>query len=517
MDLSAWIERWADFQPAKCAVHFAGRDRSYGEMAARIRRLAAALKHELGIGRCDRVAYLGMNSPDMLELLFACARLGAMLVPLNWRLAAPEHRYMLQDCGAAALFAEPEFLAQCAAIRAAMPALKGVAYSAPADGWLPYQALVDAAAGNDGNPHVGYDDAVLLVYTSGTTGRPKGAVLTQNALFFNAVNATHAHDLSSADHVLTTLPMFHVGGLNIQTLPALHAGASVTLHRRFDPAETLAAIAGRKPSLTLMVPATMAALLQHPDFPRADLGSLRLIMAGSSNIPAALIQGFHARGIPVGQVYGSTETAPIAIYLRAADAFGHVGSTGKPAIHCEVRIVDAAGAAVRPGQAGEILVRGANLFRDYWGDSAATQAALQDGWYHTGDIGHQDPAGFVTIDDRKKDLIISGGENIYPAELENVLADCPEIAEAAVVGAPDPRWGEVAVAIVVRKPGSRLDAAAVLSLFDGRLARFKHPRAVLFRDTLPRNVMGKVLKFEIRREIGEGRTDGINHQLINRD
>jgi fatty-acyl-CoA synthase len=501
MDLSGWIEGWAAQAPDKVAVHFEGADVTYAQMAARIRRLAAALKHGLGVGRGDRVAYLGLNRPEMLDLVFACARLGAMLAPLNWRLAAPEHLYILRDCGARALLAEPDFVAQCAPMRAALPDMKAVAYDSPAAGWLAYDAFLAAAQGDDANPHVDHACPLLLVYTSGTTGHPKGAVLTQGALFWNAVNAAHAHDLTSADHVLTTLPMFHVGGLNIQTLPALHAGATVTLHRRFDPAAGLRDIALRRPTITLMVPATMAATVRHPDFAATDISSLRLIMAGSSTIPEALIRAFHDRGVPVGQVYGSTETAPVAIYLRGPDARARVGSAGRPAVHCGIRIVDEAGNDLPAGAPGEILVKGPNLFLEYWGDPAATAAALEDGWFHTGDVGHRDADGFIWIDDRKKDVVISGGENIYPAELENVLADCPDITEAAVVARPDERWGEVAVAVVVARPECGLDAAGVLALFDGRLARFKHPRDVVFVDALPRNVMGKVLKYELRERL----------------
>jgi fatty-acyl-CoA synthase len=501
MDLSGWIEGWAGQAPDKVAVHFEGADVTYAQMAARVRRLAAALKHGLGVGRGDRVAYLGLNRPEMLDLVFACARLGAMLAPLNWRLAAPEHLYILRDCGARALLAEPDFVGQCEALRAALPDMKTVAYDSAAAGWLAYDALLAEAQGDDANPHVDHACPLLLVYTSGTTGHPKGAVLTQDALFWNAVNAAHAHDLTSADHVLTTLPMFHVGGLNIQTLPALHAGATVTLHRRFDPALSLRDIAARRPTITLMVPATMSATIRHPDFAATDISSLRLVMAGSSTIPEALIRAFHDRFVPVGQVYGSTETAPVAIYLRGSDARARVGSAGRPAVHCGIRIVDEAGNDLPAGKPGEILVKGPNLFLEYWGDPAATAAALDGGWFRSGDIGHRDADGFIWIDDRKKDVVISGGENIYPAELEGVLADCPDIVEAAVVARPDERWGEVAVAVVVGKPGCGLDVADVLALFDGRLARFKHPRDVVFVDALPRNVMGKVLKYELRERL----------------
>jgi len=298
--------------------------------------------------------------------------------------------------------------------------------------------------------------------------------------------------------------MFHVGGLNIMTTPALHAGATVTLQRRFVAADALRAIAERRPTLTIVVPATMLALQRDPGWAATDLSSLRMVNSGSSTIPIALIQPFHARGIPVGQVYGSTETCPIAVYLRAQDAQRKIGSTGTAAVHCEVRVVDADGHDVVPGTAGELLVRGPNVMAGYWEDPIATAEALRDGWFWSGDIGHQDPDGYFYIDDRKTERIISGGEHVYPAELEAILAESPSISEADVVGRPDERWGEVPVAFVVPAAGTPLDAAAVLALFDGRLARFKHPRAVVFLDALPRNALGKIVKTELRNRIRAG-------------
>ena len=468
MTIARWLDGWARHQPRKTAVHFEGRDLSYAEMAARAARLAGALHDRLGVMPGDRVAHLGTNSPEFIDLVFACARLGAILVPLNWRLAPPEHDYILDHCRPRVLLAQPEF------------ARSGAVLYGPE-----YEALLADATPFEAEPP---DDApLLLVYTSGTTGKPKGAVLTQSALFWNAVNAAHAHDLTSGYHILTALPMFHVGGLNIQTLPALHAGATVTIHRRFDPAAFLHVVEARRPTLTLLVPATLHALYQHPRWPLADLSSLRLVMTGSSVVPEALIRPFHERGIPMGQVYGATETCPIAIYLRAEDAMRKVGSAGKPAIHCEARL-----------DAGEILVRGPNVMTHYWDDPEATREALQDGWFRTGDIAEIDDEGFYWVRDRKKDMIISGGENIYPAELEAVLAECPDIAEAAVIARPDARWGEVPVAVVVRRPGAALDEGAILALFAERLARFKRPRAVAFVESLPRNAMGKVKKFRLR-------------------
>jgi fatty-acyl-CoA synthase len=498
-DLSHWLDRWADVQPGKCAIRFAGADISYDALARRVRR-AATLLARAGVTRGDRVAFLGLNHPDLIVLLFAAARRGAMLCPLNWRLAPAEHAAILEHAEPKAIFVEPEFVAATEGIANAL----GIAHRfvvGPAEhAWPDLDRALAAASAEVPDRPGRLDDAVLLVYTSGTTGRPKGAVLTQGALFWNAVNSTHAHDLVSSDRVLTFLPMFHVGGLNIQTVPALHAGATVVLQRRFEPAAAFDAIEAERPTLTLMVPAVMQALIGHPRFAGADFSSLRMINAGSSTIPAALIHAFHIRGVPVGQVYGSTETGPIAAYLRREDAMAHVGSTGKAAVHCRLRIVDDAGRDVPAGTSGELWIAGPNVMTGYWRDPAASAQALADGWFRTGDIGYADGGGFIWINDRKGDLIISGGENIYPAELENVLADCPDIAEAAVVARPDRRWGEVAVAIVVPR-GPDLSRERVIGLFDGRLARFKHPRDVVFVDKLPRNVMGKVLKHELRAQL----------------
>ncbi len=344
---------------------------------------------------------------------------------------------------------------------------------------------------------LGDDDApVLLAYTSGTTGQPKGALHTQCGLLWNCINATHAQDLGCTDHVLTVLPLFHVGGLCIQTLPALHAGACVTLHSRFQAGAWLADVARRRPSLSLMVPAALRAVLDHPDFEATDLSSLKLLVAGSSVVPVALIAAFHARGVPVGQVYGATETGPVSIYLRRAQALRYPGCAGGAGLHVEVRLVDSQGREVEAGTVGEIWIRAPNLMRNYWNDPA--NPAFRDGWFHSGDLARVDENGLYWVVGRSKDMIISGGENIYPAEIENLLAGSPEIAEAVVVGQGDATWGEVAVAVVVRRPDSTLDEAGVMRLLDGRIARYKLPRRVLFRDDLPRTALGKVQKAELR-------------------
>jgi fatty-acyl-CoA synthase len=346
---------------------------------------------------------------------------------------------------------------------------------------------------------------LLLCYTSGSTGAPKGVVLEQRALFWNAVNSTHMHDLTSADRILTTLPLFHVGGLNILTTPALHAGASVTLHARFEPQAALEAIERERITLTVLVPAQLTAMMELPAWKSADLSSLRMITTGSAIVPEAFVRKVSARGIPVVQVYGSTETCPIAAYVRAADALRKAGSAGTAALHCELKVADEDGAELPAGRDGEILVRGPSVASGYWRASEDTARAWRQGWYRSGDVGHLDEEGHLYVVARMKDLIISGGENIYPAEVESVLLECAAVEEACVVGRPDARWGEVVAAAVVLKAGCRMTEAEAIALFQGRIARYKHPREVRFLERLPRSALGKIRREAVRAAISEGR------------
>jgi fatty-acyl-CoA synthase len=500
-DISLWIERHAGLFPGRTAIRFRSRTLSYADLAHGIERAAAMLSGELGLRRGDRIAWLGLNHPDMLGLLFAAARCGLILVPLNWRLAPPEHAFILRDAGVKALFAQRELAAALGP-----ETLPEDCRLVLADGGSGDQApsLYDliAAAGpapaHDGGP----DDPLLIVYTSGTTGRPKGAVLSQRALDCNAANAVHMHDMTARDHILTVLPLFHVGGLNIQTTPALKAGATVTLHDRFEPGAFLAAVAADQPTLTVLVPATISAVLGQPAWPTTDLSSLRALATGSMPVPTALIEAFHARGVPVIQIYGATETAPVAVYQRIEEAYDNVGSMGRVGLHSEVRVVDADGADVGPGVPGEMLVRGEHIASGYWNNPEATARAFTGGWFRSGDIAEHDAEGRFWFKDRIKNVIISGGENIYPAEVERVLRELRGIRDCHIIGRPDGRWGMVPVAAVVADAG--ITREAVLQHFDGRLARFKHPRDVVFLAELPRNAMGKVQLDELARIVQRG-------------
>ena len=497
MDLAHWIERHAAFNPDKAAIVFAGSEISYAAMAANI-RLAIRRLVTLGLHEGEVVAFLGFNHPANLVLLFACARIGAILLPLNWRLAAPEHARVLADAAARVVIVEKSFVAHAESLRASWPDALWLTLESAVPGWSSWQDVEPAATPMGPRDGDAKSDRVLLCYTSGSTGAPKGVVLTQEALLCNALNSTHMHDLTSADRILTTLPLYHVGGLNILTLPALHAGATVELHPKFDPKKTFDAIEARQITLTVLVPAQLTPMLEHPRWPQADLSSLRMISTGSTIVSSSFVRRVNARGPLLIQVYGSTETSPIATYLRACDADRKAGSAGLPALHCEVRIVDANGCDVPPGSNGEILVRGANVMHDYWNRPEQTAQVLEGGWYHSGDIGHFDAEGYLYVVSRKNDMIISGGENIYPAEIEAVLEECPAIAEASVVGRPDERWGEMVVAAVALKPGVVMSEAEVLALLAGRIARYKQPREVRFVAALPRSAIGKVKKQELR-------------------
>ncbi len=501
MDLSFWVSKNADFMPGKTAIRFEGQDITYSEFDRQIHLYARTLKHSFDVAPGDRVAFLGVNTPSLLCTFFACARLGAIFSPLNWRLTAPEHRYMLQDSGAKILISDEEFRANADAIRSDIPDCILVANDFEDADWRSLAAELAVSEGDDTNPNVTMDIPFMLVYTSGTTGRPKGAVLSQNNMQIHAYNSVHYSQMSMQDHILTVLPMFHVGGLNIQTTPVFYAGATVTMHRRFEPLATLKAIVEERPDLAVLVPAALQAIFSLPEWPEADISSLRSVAIGSSMVPLPHIEALQSRGVPAPQVYGSTETGPIVIYQNPESAFAKPGSAGKAGLHSEMRIVDDQGNDLPQGQSGEIAVRGGNIFIEYWNNKEATRDSIKDGWFLTGDVGYLDEDGDLWVNDRKKDLIISGGENIYPAEIEAFIHEMADVVDGVVVGKPDDKWGEIPLAVVILKEGVTLPEVEFIKRFQDNLARYKHPKEVLFVDDLPCNAMGKVQKFEVRKMI----------------
>jgi len=447
------------------------------------------------------VAYLGLNSPELVTLLFACARVGAVLLPLNWRLAAPEHAQLLRHARPLVLFAEQEFIGHIDGVRDQFESVSLVTFSEAHEAWTSFAALEFASRDKpvfERPANLSEDDGLVLCYTSGTTGTPKGALLSKNALLWNAMNSVHMHDMTGQDTVLTLLPMFHVGGLNIQSMPAFYAGATVVIHKRFEVDLFYKALEEQKVTLTLVVPTVLLAIMADPRWEKHPANDLRLMSIGSTVVPASMVSAVCDWGVPLLQVYGSTETGPIAAYTPPADAARKPASTGKTAAHCEIRLVDEKGDEVAVDEKGEILVRGPNVMTEYWGDAEATLDAFTGRWFHTGDVGHFDAEGFLYVDGRIKDMIISGGENIYPALIENLLIGCDEIAEIAVVGRPDDYWGEIAIAVVAVKQGCSITAEQVLAYCSGRIASYSCPREVIMVDQLPRNAMGKLLKKDVR-------------------
>jgi fatty-acyl-CoA synthase len=464
-----WLRNTARRTPQRVAIDYLGREVTYAELDRRSDALAAALLAR-GLVRGDRVATLTGNSPEHVVVFFACAKAGFVLLPLNWRLAAPELRFQLEDAEPSAFLVESEYEALAAATGHGFEPL------APPD---PRDAAPVSA-------EIAGDDALLLIYTSGTTGRPKGALLTHANCFWTNLSFDLATGLTGDDVVLQVLPQFHCGGWNVQPLLAWWKGAKVVLERAFEPARVLSLLAQKRVTTLMGVPAIYLFLSHEPAFAEADLSSLRLAVVGGAPMPEELIRVWQARGIEIVQGYGLTEAAPNVLCLPPEDAMRKMGSAGKPYPYVEVRL----------GAESELLVRGPNVFPGYWRNAEATAAVLRDGWLHTGDAAEVDDEGCYRIRGRLKDMYISGGENVYPAEVEGVLHDHPAVADVAVLGVADERWGEVGVAFVVAK--ERVSEDALVEHCRERLARYKVPKRVRFVDALPMSAMNKVIKNELR-------------------
>ncbi|MDX6726529.1 MAG: fatty-acyl-CoA synthase [Baekduia sp.] len=500
LTLGRWVRDRAVVTPARVAIEHRGERTTYAELDARSERLADALLR-LGLRRGDRVASLTGNRPEHVELFFACAKAALVLAPLSWRLAPAELAYQLAHAEPAILFVEPEHdsLADAALELAASRPRRLALARAELD------ALTQPAA-TTSHDVAADDDDLLLLYTSGTTGRPKGARLTHRNCFWTNLSFDRTADLSATDVVLQLLPQFHVGGWNVQPLLAWWKGATVVLESRFDPARALELIERRRITTMMGVPATYLFMAGEPRFADADLSSLRRAIVGGAPMPEPLLRTWRDRGVEIVQGYGLTEASPNVLCLAPEDAMRRLGWAGKPYPHVDVALADTTSGTLIDGRgSGELLVRGPNVFAGYWHDREGTRASVRDGWLHTGDIAERDAEGFYRIRDRLKDMYISGGENVYPAEVEATLHEHAAVADAAVIGVPDQRWGEVGVALVVVHPGARIVEQELLAHCRGRLAAFKAPHVVRFADELPRSASGKLLKQELRDRFSPGR------------
>ena len=497
--LGSWPVRRRRMSPGRAALVHGDTCRTYGELHDRTRHLAAGLR-EMGVGPGDRVAYLGANDPALIETLFATTALGAVFVPLNWRLAAPELTWIAADCGAGVLVHAPDM----AETAATMAGDGSTALRHPVAVGPDYEALAGGGGGAGGSEPppldepVGLDDPAVIIYTSGTTGRPKGATLSHGNITWNCVNVLIDTDLASDEVALVCAPLFHVAALDMVTLPMVMKGGTVVLTGAFDPVAVLDLIERHRVTVMFGVPAMFNAMAQAPGFGDADLSSLRRLLCGGAPVPLATIRTYLDRGVVFLQGYGMTETAPGALFLGAERAADKAGTAGVASFFTDVRVVRPDGSDVAPGEKGEVVVAGPNVMLGYWNRPDATSEAMDGEWFRSGDVAVVDDEGYVTIVDRLKDMIISGGENVYPAEVEDAIYSHPAVAECAVIGVPDERWGEVGRAVVVLRPGADLDERGLLDHLDGRLARYKVPRSVVFADDLPRSGAGKVLKSDLR-------------------
>ena len=497
--LGNWLYQRSLRTPHRQALTFEGTTWSYAELQTRIDRLAAGLRAS-GVCQGARVGFLGFNQPAFIETLFAAARLGAIFVPLNYRLTAAELGYIIANAGIHTLIVDPPHQPLIDPLRNDLPCRRFFSAEHPAPDWPAIAALIEANEPLPAGASVTENEVAVIMYTSGTTGQPKGAMLTHGNLWWNNINVLHAYDVSQDDVSLLVAPLFHIGGLNVNSLVIWQKGGHIVLHRSFDPAKCLDDIARHKVTTMFGVPAMLLFISQQPNFETADLSSLATMTCGGAPVPEPLLRLYAKRGIPINQGYGLTETAPFVTFLAPEWGMAKLGSAGRTPMFSELRIVDADGSTItRPRTNGEVVTRGPNIMKGYWNNQPATEAAIdQAGWFHTGDIGYLDEDGFLYIADRLKDMVITGGENVYPAEVESALYDHPAIAEIAVIGLPDHQWGEAVVAVAALKPGATLELEDLRAFATERLARYKLPRRLELLPALPRNPAGKVLKFQLR-------------------
>ncbi|MGM7680825.1 o-succinylbenzoate--CoA ligase [Cytobacillus sp. Hm23] len=498
--IGAWLTYHSEQIPEQAALIYKDKTITYKELNIRVNKLANSLL-KLGVRFGDRVNALLFNSNECMETMFACAKIGAIFVPINFRLSIDEIEYIVRDSGTGHLIYD-ERMAQ--AVNALRERIKELNYfihvgHSPDLVDLSYENLIDQSLGNEPQFELSENDVHMMMYTSGTTGKPKGAMLTHGNTQWNAINAIQFLAFKENDITLTVAPLFHIGGMNILTTPVLYKGGTVVLQDHFQPDKVLHAIQTYKVTSLFLVPAMWMALLHSNLINDYDLSSFRFCISGGAPCPLTVIEFFQQKQVPLYEGFGLTETAPFVSLLDAKNAYRKMGSVGKNPIHTEVKIVNDLGSSVEHGEVGELLVKGPNVFAGYWNKPLETKKAIKDSWFYTGDLARMDDEGFIYIVDRKKDMIISGGENIYPAEVEQVLYKHPDIKEVAVVGAVDETWGEVPKAyIVLHDTDNNLTLQHFTKFCNGKLANYKIPKHIELLSNLPRNATGKVLKTQLR-------------------
>ena len=497
-----WSAYHANVRPNKVAIRdlSSNKELTYSELNIRANKLAGWMQSQ-GIKKGDRVAILSQNCAEFFELEFACAKIGAIELPLNWRLTKPELEYILKDSTPSALIYDSMFLD----ISIELQKDCSISSSLQIDSDDLHSEYEEALNGSDGSHEVVesfQEDLIMIMYTSGTTGHPKGAMINHQMQLYNCINLASPVFVTSESVQLVVLPLFHTGGMNCYANPVLHAGGEIILIKEFEPGLALSIIGNSEYGVThfFAVPAPYQFMMNHPDFDKTDLSGLKVAGIGGAPCAEAILRAWSDRGVSMTQGWGMTETSPGGIGLDAADAERKLGAAGKPLLHTEVKVVDDDGKELPWGEVGELYIRGPNITPGYWNKPEATRDSFEGDWLKTGDAARFDDEGFVYIVDRWKDMYISGGENVYPAEVENVLYQLPQIAEAAIIGVPDERWGETGKAILVLKGGQSLEEKDVISHCLENLAKFKVPQSVEFIEALPRNATGKVLKRTLRDE-----------------
>jgi fatty-acyl-CoA synthase len=504
VNVGDWIRQWSAIKPNAIAIISNEVPCSYRELERRINKLSHALTG-LGVRKGHRVAVLLHNCQQYIEVFFSLSKLGAILVPLNWRLAVPEMEFILRDSGSRVMIFEGEFADSVKALQP-LVGLESCIHCSPhgEDDSVPewayaYESLL--APMSDGEPELeevaGDSDPHIIMYTSGTTGIPKGAVLSHRKTFFNVLNSDMFFELSTRDRMIITRPMFHSGGLIVESAPVLYKGGTIIVKKRFRPTEILET--AQKYRVTILeLPATVYQFILHEcNIDQYDLSSIRCCFTGGERVPVHLLHSLAEKGLVVSQIYGLTEASTL-FWLPIEEAREKMGSVGHPIFHGQVRIVDEQGKTVKQGENGEIIVNGPIVMSGYWGRQDLTDEVIKGGWLYTGDIARMDEDGFVYIMDRKKDMYISGGENVYPAEIEKLLLSHPLIADAAVVGVPDDKWGEVGKVFVVLRNNQRLTADEIRAFLKDKLAKYKMPKHIEFTGALPKTASDKIRKYLLK-------------------
>jgi len=506
-----WSAYHANVRPNKIAIRdlSINKELTYSELDIRSNKLAEWLQKN-GVGKGDRVAILSHNCAEFFELEFACAKIGAIELPLNWRLTKPELEYILNDSTPTVLIYDSAFLDISLELQKDCQ-IKGSLQIDNKDSLSQYESALRESNGNYEEVPTTHDDLIMIMYTSGTTGHPKGAMINHRMQLYNCINLASPAFVSAETVQLVVLPLFHTGGMNCYANPVLHAGGELILIREFDPGLALSILGNSeyKVSHFFAVPAPYQFMMNHPDFDKTDLSFLKIAGIGGAPCAEAILKTWSGRGVSMIQGWGMTETSPGGIGLDAADAERKLGSAGKPLMHTEVKVVDDDGNELPWGEVGELYIRGPNITPGYWNKPEATEDSFDGDWLKTGDAARFDDEGFVYIVDRWKDMYISGGENVYPAEVENVIYQLPQIAEAAVIGVPDERWGETGKVFISLKEGQSIEEKDIIEHCLKNLAKFKVPQSVEFIELLPRNATGKVLKRELREEVVGSNTPAI--------